>query len=47
VLKRLGSKFKPAIDSRPTLPQDWSGPDLAYLRSQIDGAQESHLGYSY
>ena len=47
VVKRLGSKFKPAIPERPAPPTDWSDADLAFLRAQTDTTQEATLGYSY
>ncbi len=47
VVKRLGSKFKPAIANRPDLPAEWSDADLDFLRDQTNGTQESLLGYSY
>lgn len=47
VVKRLGSKFKPSVASRPPLPDGWSEDDMAFLRAQTDAAQESLLGYHY
>ena len=47
VVKRLGSKFKPAIPDRPAAPEGWSADDLDFLKSQIDADQETRLGYSY
>ncbi|MEX0311347.1 MAG: hypothetical protein AB3N17_14015 [Tateyamaria sp.] len=47
VVKRLGSKFKPAIADRPQLPAQWDAADLRFLHDQIDPAQETALGYSY
>lgn len=47
VVKRLGAKFKPAIANRPPSPDGWSDADWDYLKSRIDPAQESALGYSY
>lgn len=47
VNKRLGSKFKPAVDGRPETPSQMAPADLAYLRSQVDPQQEKRLGYRY
>lgn len=47
VIKRLGSKFKPAIAERPASPDSWEPHDLAFLRAQIDSVQETTLGYTY
>lgn len=45
--RRLGSKFKPAVDGRPETPPALSDVDMAFLRAQIDTAQEWAFGYSY
>lgn len=47
IVKRLGSKFKPAIAERPPLPKTWPAEDLAFLREHIDPRQEADLGYAY
>lgn len=47
VIKRLGSKFKPAIASRPPLPDTWSPQDRAFVRDAVDLKQEATLGYTY
>ncbi len=47
VHKRLGSKFKPAIADRPLSPDHMDQVDIAFLKTQVDPAQESALGYSY
>ena len=47
VLKRLGSKFKPAVDNRPETPKTLSPDDMQFLRSQVHPEQEAALGYSY
>lgn len=47
VIKRLGSKFKPAVASRPETPETVPPVDLAFLRTQIDQDQETVLGYDY
>lgn len=47
VVKRLGSKFLPAIPDRPQTPQQMTATDLDWLRSRLDPALEAALGYSY
>ncbi|WP_299702876.1 hypothetical protein [uncultured Tateyamaria sp.] len=47
VIKRLGSKFKPAITDRPALPDRWSTQDMAHLRGSVDADLEEQLGYTY
>lgn len=47
VVKRLGSKFKPAISDRPALPDRWSEEDMAHLHSSVDKDFEASLGYTY
>lgn len=47
VVKRLGSKFKPAVDARPAAPEGWSAADLDFLRAETDAHQEAMLGYTY
>ncbi|SEP54940.1 hypothetical protein [Thalassovita taeanensis] len=47
VVKRLGSKFKPAIEPRPETPAILSSDDMAFLRGRLDLSQEQALGYSY
>ncbi|WP_299041348.1 hypothetical protein [uncultured Tateyamaria sp.] len=47
VVKRLGSKFKPAIAQRPPLPDGWSDADMNHLRASIDTDLEGTLGYTY
>lgn len=47
VVKRLGSKFKPATETRPATPDTVPQEDLAFLRSQVDHGQEAILGYDY
>lgn len=47
VMKRLGSKFLPAVDVRPDTPTAMSSEELAYLAQRIDPAQEAMLGYRY
>jgi len=47
VVKRLGSKFKPAVDLRPDLPATWDDADTAHMRASLDTALEATLGYSY
>lgn len=47
VHKRLGSKFKPAVDDRPKTPDTFSEGDRAFLLNAIDPNQEAALGYRY
>ena len=47
VNKRLGSRFKPAVDSRPATPARLGAEDLAYLRKRLNMQEEAALGYSY
>ncbi len=47
VIKRLGSRFRPAVDPRPAVPEEISPEDLDFLRSETDSAQEAMLGYRY
>lgn len=45
VLKRLGSKFKPAIAARPQTPDRLAPLDRAFMASQLDPEAEARLGY--
>lgn len=45
VMKRLGSKFKPAIATRPETPKALSPEDQTFMASQLDLAMEHSLGY--
>ncbi|SDI08821.1 hypothetical protein [Alloyangia pacifica] len=48
VHKRLGSRFKPAIEEpRPTPPAQLSREDIDFLCSRLDLGLEAALGYSY
>ncbi|MGV6847468.1 MAG: hypothetical protein ACWA5A_03705 [Marinibacterium sp.] len=47
VVKRLGSRFKPAIEARPDTPPALDADDLAFLRAEVDAQQEAALGYTY
>jgi hypothetical protein len=47
VAKRLGSKFKPAVDARPDTPARLSPADHAFMLSQLDPKLEAQLGYAY
>lgn len=46
VTRRLGSKFKPSVASRPALPTSISEDDRAFIRANLDPELESALGYS-
>lgn len=47
VVKRLGSKFKPAVKGRPATPDTLAQSDLDYLTSRLDLPTETALGYRY
>lgn len=47
VVKRLGSKFRPAVADRPETPEALAPEDLAFLKDQLDLTLEARLGYSY
>ncbi|MBL3704448.1 hypothetical protein GI582_17260 [Sulfitobacter sp. BDSS02] len=47
VNKRLGSKFKSAMDDRPKTPDTFSEGDRTFLLNAIDPDQEAALGYCY
>ena len=46
VVKRLGSKFKPAIANRPDTPTAISKRDQDYINDQLDAKIENLLGYT-
>lgn len=45
VTKRLGSKFKPAIASRPETPNQLSADDRAFMAQELNKLTETQLGY--
>ncbi|MCI2398708.1 hypothetical protein [Aliiroseovarius subalbicans] len=45
VVKRLGAKFKYAVDAHPETPNTLSNEDLAFIQSQLDPDLEATLGY--
>lgn len=47
VVKRLGSKFKPSVETRPATPDRFPEGLLPHLREQLDLDLESRLGYRY
>lgn len=47
VVKRLGTRFVPTVAERPFTPDTLSDADAAFMRSQLEPAQEALLGYSY
>lgn len=47
VMKRLGSKFSPAVADRPDTPRDVPEDDLDFLRDALDLTTEARLGYIY
>lgn len=46
VVKRLGSKFKPAVNNRPDTPKDLSPQDRAFVQQATDTPLETALGYA-
>ncbi len=46
VTRRLGSKFKPAVATRPPGPERMSESDKAFMRDALDPHIEQTLGYS-
>ncbi|MCA1285636.1 hypothetical protein [Salipiger bermudensis] len=47
VVKRLGSRFLPSVEERPSTPDLLSPDDLTFLQSQLDLGREADLGYRY
>ncbi len=47
IARRLGSKFKPAVDLRPATPDRLNALDMAHLAARVDATQEASLGYVY
>lgn len=47
VVKRLGSRFKPAVAQRPATPVSVSQADQDYITSRLDAPLEASLGYLY
>ena len=47
VVKRLGSKYKASVESRPLLPETWTQADHDFLRASVNAEQEAALGYTY
>ena len=48
VHKRLGSRFKPAVDQpRPEPPGQISAEDMGFLRSRLESGLEASLGHDY
>lgn len=47
VVKRLGSKFKPAVETRPAVPDNWTKADRVFMIANLNSAQEAALGYVY
>lgn len=47
VHRRLGSKFKAAVDTRPEPPQSILAEDRDFILSQLDLTLEQDLGYTY
>ncbi|MDA7424209.1 hypothetical protein [Thalassococcus lentus] len=47
VMKRLGSKFLPAVETRPETPNSMPETDISFMKQSIDLDLETGLGYSY
>ena len=47
VVKRLGTRFRPAVDARPPTPEQMCDEDLDHLREYVDASREQALGYEY
>ncbi|MCC1491900.1 hypothetical protein J1C49_04690 [Cognatishimia sp. F0-27] len=47
ITRRLGNRFKPAIQSRPETPRHLSQGDLRFALQQIDLSLEKRVGYLY
>ena len=47
VFKRLGSKFRPSIEERPSIPDCLSEADTKWLKQRCDTKLEATLGYEY
>lgn len=47
VHKRLGSKFRAAVETRPATPERLSPADMQFLRAHLDLPAEAALGYDY
>ncbi|WP_300436910.1 hypothetical protein [uncultured Mameliella sp.] len=47
VVKRLGSKFLPAVPERPETPHSFPEAELPFLRAEVDLPTETALGYDY
>lgn len=45
VHRRLGSKFKPAIETRPETPKSFPAQDLEFMRANLNLDLEKALGY--
>lgn len=45
VVKRLGSRFKPAVEDRPETPAALPDRDRTFLRAELDSTEEAALGY--
>jgi hypothetical protein len=45
VTRRLGQRFRAAVESRPAPPDSVSGADLAFIWGELEPAVEARLGY--
>jgi hypothetical protein len=47
VVRRLGSRFLPSVETRPETPMHMPGDDMTFMRGELDLALEADLGYRY
>ena len=47
VVRRLGSRFLPSVETRPETPMHMPGDDTTFMRGELDLALEADLGYRY
>lgn len=46
ITRRLGSRFRPAVENRPAPPDEISPADMAFIRAELDTELEAELGYA-
>ena len=47
VRRRLGSRFKPAVERRPETPARFPEAEVDHLRARLDLPLEARIGYDY
>ena len=47
ITKRLGSRFKPAVEGRPATPPEMARDDSDWMRGELDVQLEAAIGYRY